>query len=237
MVHQTPANQDRGFAARKAPMVIQTGRSPCNQSGPPRLSPRSNVSPRCRTPIALAVLAASFGAFPVRAQLQQPFVYTTGGAVAIRNDSTGTLAPTSASPLSILGFPAAMDTKGRFLFAAGNNSIHMYQVDATTGSYTEVFGSPFASGHTNGPVLLATEPTGSYLAVVNSAGLNPGESSVESFQINATAQTLAPVTGSFLELVSSPVGAAANPRWEHFLFTWGQTPSLPIVSINSTANC
>jgi hypothetical protein len=104
-----------------------------------------------------------------------------------------------------------MDAKGRFLFAAGNDSIHMYQVDATTGSYTEVFGSPFASGNTNDPVLLATKPTGSYLAVVNATGLNPGESSVESFQINATAQTLSPVAGLFLDLISSPVGAAANP--------------------------
>jgi hypothetical protein len=45
----------------------------------------------------------------------------------------------------VLGFPAVLDAKGRFLFAAGNNSIHMYQVDSVTGSYTEVPGSPFAS--------------------------------------------------------------------------------------------
>jgi hypothetical protein len=42
-------------------------------------------------------------------------------------------------------------------------------------------------------------------------GLNPGESSVESFQINAAAGALVPVSGSFLELVSTPIGAAANP--------------------------
>jgi hypothetical protein len=36
-------------------------------------------------------------------QLQQPFVYITGGAIAIRNDATGVLAPTSASPLAVLG--------------------------------------------------------------------------------------------------------------------------------------
>jgi hypothetical protein len=27
----------------------------------------------------------------------------------------------------VLGFPAVLDAKGRFLFAGGNNSIHMYQ--------------------------------------------------------------------------------------------------------------
>jgi hypothetical protein len=87
----------------------------------------------------------------------------------------------------------------------------MYQVDSVTGSYTEVPGSPFASANTNSPTVIATEPTGSYLAVVNSMGLNPGESSVESFQINAAAGALVPVSGSFLELVSTPIGAAANP--------------------------
>ncbi|HEX4537978.1 MAG TPA: hypothetical protein VH140_13590 [Candidatus Acidoferrum sp.] len=81
----------------------------------------------------LFVLASS-----ADAQLQQPFVYTTGGAIAIRDDATGALAPTPASPLAVLGFPAVLDAKGRFLFAGGNNSIHMYQVDSVTGSYTEV---------------------------------------------------------------------------------------------------
>ncbi|MDP9337916.1 MAG: choice-of-anchor D domain-containing protein [Acidobacteriota bacterium] len=203
-------------------MAIRTSPSPYNHRGPVTFFPRSNTPPpRCLL-IALAFLAASaIAAATVRAQLQQPFVYTTGGAIAIRNDSTGTLIPTSASPLSVLGFPAVIDAKGRFLFAAGNDSIHMYQVDATTGSYTEVTGSPFFSGNSNGPVLLATEPTGTYLAVVNATGLNPGESSVESFQINATAETLTPVLGSFLELVSTPVGAAANPTLGKFFVYLG----------------
>jgi hypothetical protein len=104
----------------------------------------------------LFVLASS-----ADAQLQQPFVYTTGGAIAIRDDATGALAPTPASPLAVLGFPAVLDAKGRFLFAGGNNSIHMYQVDSVTGSYTEVPGSPFASANTNSPTVIATEPTGS----------------------------------------------------------------------------
>jgi hypothetical protein len=160
----------------------------------------------CLLLTVLFVLASS-----ADAQLQQPFVYTTGGAIAIRNDATGALAPTSAYPLAVLGFPAVLDAKGRFLFAAGNNSIHMYQVDSVTGSYTEVPGSPFASANTNSPALIATEPTGAYLAVVNSIGLNPGESSVESFRINAAAGALVPVSGCFLELVTTPIGAAANP--------------------------
>ena len=101
----------------------------------------------------------------------------------------------------------------------------MYQVDSVTGSYTEVPGSPFASANTNSPTLIATEPTGAYLAVVNSIGLNPGESSVESFQINAAAGALVPVSGSFLELVSAPIGSAANPAMGTFYVYLGPNPS------------
>ncbi|MEQ1352809.1 MAG: choice-of-anchor D domain-containing protein [Candidatus Acidiferrum sp.] len=103
----------------------------------------------------------------------------------------------------------------------------MYQVDSATGSYTEVAGSPFASAFTNGPTLLATEPTGTYLAVVNSTGLNAGESSVESFQIDAVNQALIPVPGSLIELVSTPVGAAANPTLGSFHVYLGPNPSSP----------
>jgi hypothetical protein len=161
------------------------------------------------------------------AQLQQPLVYGTGGAIAIRNDASGTLTPTADSPLAVLGFPAVIDAKGRFIFAAGNDSVHMYEVDSVTGAYTEVSGSPFASATSNSPMLLATEPTGTYLAVVNSTGLNPGESSVESFQIDAANQALVPVSGSFLELVSTPVGAAANPALGTFYVYLGPNPASP----------
>jgi len=46
-----------------------------------------------------------------------------GGGIATRNDATGALTPTAASPLPVLGFPVVIDAKGRFLFAAGNDSI------------------------------------------------------------------------------------------------------------------
>ncbi|HEY2351814.1 MAG TPA: choice-of-anchor D domain-containing protein [Candidatus Acidoferrum sp.] len=176
---------------------------------------------------AAALFAASiFSAPAAHAQLQQPFVYTTGGAIATRS-AAGVLAATADSPLAILGYPAVLDAKGRFLFAGGNDSVHMYRVDAVTGDYAEVAGSPFASTKTNGPILLATEPTGAYLAVVNGTGISAGESSVESFAIDAAGETLIPVSGSFVELVSSPVGAAANPALGTFFVYLGPNPSNP----------
>jgi hypothetical protein len=186
--------------------------------------PPTHTRLRIRLPHFIALALCLFLTSAARAQLQQNFIYTTGGAIAIRNDTNGTISPVNGSPLFPLGFPAVLDAKGRFLFAAGNDSIHMYTVDSTTGLYGEVNGSPFASPNTNGPILLATEPTGTYLAVVNSTGLNPGESSVESFLIDPAAETLTPVAGSFLELVSSPVGAAANPAFGKFFVYLGPNP-------------
>ncbi len=153
-----------------------------------------------------------------------------------RNDATGALAPTSASPLAVLGFPAVLDAQGRFLFAAGNNSIHMYQVDSVTGSYTEVPGSPFASANTNSPILIATEPTGAYLAVVNSIGLNPGESSVESFQINAAAGALIPVSGSFLNWFPRPSAPRRIRLPGRFTYT-DEIPHRPILITSRMATC
>jgi hypothetical protein len=40
-------------------------------------------------------------------------LYTTGGAIATRNDATGALAPAPASPLAVLDFPAVIDAQGR----------------------------------------------------------------------------------------------------------------------------
>jgi hypothetical protein len=127
-----------------------------------------------------------------RAQLSQPFVYMTQGAVATRNDQNGAPTPIQGSPFGVLGFPATVDAKGRFLFAAGNNSIHMYKVDSTMGTYVEVAGSPFASASTNSPMLIATE-AGTYLGIVDAIGLNAGESSLETFQIDAAGEALVPV--------------------------------------------
>src|SRR5579862_985893 len=150
---------------RKAPMAFQS------MSPPGGGCPSSRIALRLGAGIHLLFLFAALLAFAATAdaQLKQPFVYTTGGAIATRNDVTGALAAVAGSPLPALGYPAAIDAKGRFLFAAGNNSIHMYSVDSAAGTYTEVPGSPFSSANTNSPVLIATEPTGMYLGVVNSA--------------------------------------------------------------------
>jgi hypothetical protein len=91
-----------------------------------------------------------------------------------RNDQTGVLTPVAGSPFA----PAllqTLDVQGRFLFGLGLNSIHMYQVNATTGAFAEVPNSPFVSANTNEPVFIAVEPSGKYIAVVNRVSPNAGQ--------------------------------------------------------------
>lgn len=149
------------------------------------------------------------------AQFQQSFVFSTAGAVFTRNDQTGVLTPAQGSPYAAAQFQT-LDVQGRFLFGVGANSIHMYQVNSSTGAFSEVPTSPFASPNTNQPLFIAVEPTGQYIAVINKVGQNPGESSIETFQINAANLALVPVPGSFLELDSSVIGAGADLQNRHF---------------------
>jgi hypothetical protein len=173
---------------------------------------------------ALAAISAS----PTRAQFQQPLVFSSAGAVAVRNDQTGSLAPVAGSPFAAANQSLVIDVQGRYLFALGINSIRMFQIsDATTGAYQEVNGSPFASPVTNQPAFIAVEPSGQYIAVVNRVGQDPGDGLVETFLIAPTVPggpALVPIFNSATEIDSSPVGFAQPPNNREFLIFMGPNP-------------
>jgi hypothetical protein len=192
-------------------------------------NPRSRVTNYWKTLIILAALALAASIVPAaRAQLQQPLVFSSAGAVASRNDQTGELIPVAGSPFTAANQSLVIDVQGRFLFAIGTSSIHMYQItDATTGAYQEVANSPFASSVTNQPAYIAVEPTGQFLAVVNRVGQNPGDGLVETFLISPTAvggPALIPVAGSATELDSTAIGFAQPPNNKNFLIFMGPNP-------------
>jgi hypothetical protein len=142
---------------------------------------RKNGSPAAVTTtlpaarIFFFVLALSLAAGATRAQFQQPLVFSSGGAVVVRDDTTGALTPVTGSPFLATGQTLTIDVQGRYLFGIGVNSIHMYAItDSSTGAYQEVANSPFASGNTKSPTFIAVEPTGNYIAVVNSVSPLPG---------------------------------------------------------------
>lgn len=187
--------------------------------------------------IFLAVLSFPALAPPLcRAQLQQPLVFSSAGAVVVRNDQTGALTAVQGSPFAPATSSAfTLDVQGRYLFAVGTNSIHMFQItDPTTGAYSEMCGSPFASATTKAPLFIAVEPSGQFIAVVDGEGNNPGDASVETFAIVpsatvlcpgiSTGPALIPVAGSATELDSTPVGTAQPPDNKNFLIFMGPNP-------------
>jgi hypothetical protein len=176
------------------------------------------------------LLLASLTAPLCRAQLQQPLVFSSAGAVASRNDQTGALVAVTGSPFAPSTDTAfALDVLGRFLFSLGPQSIHMFAItNSTTGAYQELPNSPFASSNTDIPIFIAVEPTGQYIAVVNAVSQVPGEALVETFQITTTAPNgpgLVPVPGSAIQLDSSPVGEAQPPNNQSFLIYMGPNPN------------
>jgi Abnormal spindle-like microcephaly-assoc'd, ASPM-SPD-2-Hydin len=195
----------------------------------------SHIAPSLRTTnylrilIILATLVLASLIVPAsRAQLQQPLVFSSAGAVASRNDQTGLLTPVAGSPFTAANQALAIDVQGRYLFAIGTTSIHMYEItNPTTGAYQEVANSPFASSVTNQPAYVAVEPTGQFIAVVNRVGENPGDGLVETFQISPSAPggpALIPVAGSGTELDSTAIGFAQPPNNKTFLIFMGANP-------------
>lgn len=202
-------------------------------------APRKKSRPCIWTPRSVLLLAAVFlsvsgGAPSAFAQFQQPLIFSSGGAVAVRNDQTGALTAVSGSPFAAVQSQFALDVQGRFLFSIASNSIHMYAITSnTTGAYQEVANSPFSSPNTNQPTFIAVEPSGNFIAVVSRVGAKPGDGSVETFQISPNAAggpALIPVPGSATELDSSPIGVAQPPNNKEFLIFMGPNPQ----STNST---
>ncbi|HKN75532.1 MAG TPA: choice-of-anchor D domain-containing protein [Candidatus Acidoferrum sp.] len=202
--------------------------------------PRSRATQYLKILIILAALTWALSIVPsASAQLQQPLVFSSAGAVAVRNDQTGALTPVAGSPFTTANQSLAIDVQGRYLFAIGTNSVHMYQItDSTTGAYQEVACSPFASSVTDQPAYIAVEPTGQFLAVVDRVGQDPGDGLVETFAISpaSTACTLGgpglvPVAGSATELDSTAIGFAQPPDNKNFLIFMGPNPQSSNIAI------
>jgi hypothetical protein len=181
--------------------------------------------------ILLCGMALLVAGAATRAQFQQPLVFSSGGAVVVRNDTTGALTPVSGSPFLNTGQTLTLDVQGRYLFGIGVNSVYMYEItDSNSGAYAEVPNSPFSSVYTNSPTFIAVEPTGNYIAVVSAASTIPGEAGAETFQISPNAPggpALVPVSSSFIQLDSLVIGASqpANSAQSFSLYLGSAFPA------------
>ena len=106
----------------------------------------------CATSPRPAVAANAAPAFRVNAEVGQSRL---GDVVA------------GTSPLSV-----TVDPTGKFAYVAntGSNTVSAYAIDAATGTFAEVTGSPFAAG--TAPISVTVDPAGKSAYVAN-AGSNP----------------------------------------------------------------
>ena len=194
--------------------------------------------PGCKIAIALSAFVTIIAGIPsASAQLQQPFVFQNNGAsvfAGIRNDITGAITEVNGSPFPsrVVNEVYALDFKGRYLFAASSSSkVSMFTVDSNSGALQEVPTSPFASTITNGPAFIATEITGQYVFVVNSAGSAAGEISVEAFQIDSVNLALVPAASWMVP--GSLVRATSDPRGHAIYVFMNSTANPPVAELDT----
>ncbi|WP_077445506.1 beta-propeller fold lactonase family protein [Rhodanobacter sp. C05] len=93
--------------------------------------------------------------------------------------------------------PGASLPKPQFLYVANSRSISAYRINASTGTLTDVPGSPFADQ--GGPKFLAVNPSATLAYVANVTG-----GTVSVYGVNTT-------TGALTEIAGSPFAAGSQP--------------------------
>lgn len=128
-----------------------------------------------------------------------------------RNPTTGELTPMAGSPFPIdpavgTGInPLAISPSGKFLYAFDgfNRSTYGFAINPTSGTLSQIAGSPFAGQQTSspystdiigeGPVIL--DPSGQYLYIAG------GDAEIEIYQVDQSSGSLTPVHGSPVPII------------------------------------
>jgi 6-phosphogluconolactonase len=130
------------------------------------------------------------------------------------NQTTGALTEISGSPFGTGSQPAWLaysPVASGNLFAAtvnyGDNTVSVYEVNQTTGAFTQVSGSPFATG--NQPYGLAFSPivSGNLFAAVT----NAADNTVSVYSVNQTTGAFTPIAGSPFATGNSPYNITYSP--------------------------
>jgi|GEM_PF-2712848 len=134
--------------------------------------------------------------------------FTPGGGVAVFqvNTTTGVFTSVTGSPFSTGNGPnsvAFSPVVGGNLFAAltnsNSNTVSVYQVNTTTGVFTAVTGSPFATGNLPHGVAFTPVLSGNLFAAV----ANYTDGTVSVYQVNTT-------TGVFTQIAGSPFATGSE---------------------------
>jgi 6-phosphogluconolactonase (cycloisomerase 2 family) len=193
----------------------------------------------------LVFLQAALGATAVAQTPQQQYVYGSVPITAVssqvvaytKNPPNGALSGVAGAPFpdSLHGGAMAIDGLGRFLFVVNPNTsnISMLQINQTTGSLTEVPGSPFSTGPTQNPAMAPTSPiciaaerSGQFLYVGYRFGNIAGQGAINEYLIDSVNQQLVPLPGQpSSNIPSAPIGLLTDARGIHLYAGLGPNPS------------
>ena len=188
------------------------------------------------------MLSSLSGIFCASAQTPQPWLFVqtiangkpTGAVTFLRDDSSGALTQLANSQTTFTNpcGPSAIDPKGRFLYGYCADGLSMYTLDASTGAATEVATSPYQVSTGQFGVLVIAESSGQFVYLLKSDLLAaPVTSSLtlDTFQVDATAPALVPVTSQLLPVQGAWVdgGAVGDPNDHGLAILINQFPNPP----------
>ncbi|MCX5922123.1 MAG: beta-propeller fold lactonase family protein [Candidatus Dependentiae bacterium] len=189
----------------------------------------ANTTTGVFTPVAGSPFAAGLGPISVAFSplvSGNLFAAVTNGSsntisVYSVNQTTGVFTPVAGSPFATGTTPFSIAfsplSSGNLFAAVTNNSdnnVSVYEVNQTTGLFTPVTGSPFATGNT--PYFVGFSPLSSgnlFAAVTNNHGDN-----VSVYTINQTTGAFTPATGSPFATASYPAAVGFSPLLSGGLF-------------------
>jgi 6-phosphogluconolactonase (cycloisomerase 2 family) len=142
------------------------------------------------------------------------------------NQSTGALTASPNSPINVFGMSSAdvftVDGAGKYLYVGEQDSsasalVHGFVINQTTGSLTDIPGSPFALGVST----LHGDPTGKYLLGIRGyvdLGSSSGDNNIYVFAINPSTGFPTAVTGSPFAMNGAANEFAIHPNGK-FVYT------------------
>jgi len=159
------------------------------------------------------------------------FIANGPGSVATYSiDSTG--APTFVGQSASAAGGAIsvdVDPQGKFVYTANvnGNTVSAYSVDTSTGSLTQIPGSPFPAGPN--PFFVAVHPSGNFLYADNVNG-----QSVSAFTLDSITGTLGEIAGSPFTVGSGPRAMALDPAGKYAFVANTNSNNVSALTIQST---
>jgi hypothetical protein len=188
------------------------------------------------------MLSSLLGIFCASAQTPQSWLFVetiangkpTGTVTFLRDDSSGALTQLANSQTTFTNpcGPSAIDPKGRFLYGYCANGLSMYTLDASTGAVNEVATSPYQASTGQFGVLVIAESSGQFVYLLKSdlqAAHATSTLTLDTFQVDATAPALVPVSSQLLPLQGAWVdgGAVGDPNGHGIAIFINQFPNPP----------